>query len=311
MHKLLKNKWIAYAISIFCMFLWGSAFPAVKLTYRELGIQGGDYFAMMFVAGIRFTIAGVLVLILMFIFDRKNVNQMITKFPYLLKLGIIVTTLGYLFFYIGTGNTTGMKAAILTSSSTFLVVIFSHFFLDERFDIYKFIAIIFGLVGVIISNLNKEFNWNFSLIGEGFMFMNAVLGAIGTMYVKKSSSSVSAFAQSSGQFLYGGILLMLIGYFMLKTPLVFTFNSALLLLYSGFLSATAFTLWYMVLKEYKASEIAFLRLFIPFFGTFLSALILGEKITWGIIIGLIFVIIGIIIINRTRENIVKEKYVNR
>lgn len=304
MQKLLKNKWFAYAISIFCMFLWGSAFPAIKLTYNELNIQGGDYFAMMFVAGIRFTIAGILVLILMFIFDRKNVNQMITKFPYLLKLGIIVTTLGYLFFYIGTGNTSGMKAAILTSLSTFLVVIFSHFFLDERFDVFKFIAILLGLLGVIISNLNKEFNWSFTLLGEGFMFINAVLGAFGTIYAKRKSNSVSAFAQSSGQFLYGGILLMLIGYFMLKTPLVFTFNSVLLLLYGGFLSATAFTLWYMVLKEYKASEIAFLRLFIPFFGTFLSAFILGEEITWGIIVGLLFVIIGIVILNKTRKNFI-------
>ena len=145
MQKLLRNKWLAYAISILCMFLWGSAFPAIKLTYRELNIQGGDYFSMIFVAGIRFTIAGILVLMLMFIFDRKNVNQMIIKFPYLLKLGIIVTTLGYLFFYIGTGNTSGMKAAILTSSSTFLVVIFSQFFLDERFDLYKFIDIILGV----------------------------------------------------------------------------------------------------------------------------------------------------------------------
>lgn len=307
MQKLLRNKWLAYAISILCMFLWGSAFPAIKLTYRELNIQGGDYFAMIFVAGIRFTIAGILVLMLMFIFDRKNVNQMIIKFPYLLKLGIIVTTLGYLFFYIGTGNTSGMKAAILTSSSTFLVVIFSHFFLDERFDLYKFIAIILGLLGVIIANFNKEFNWNFTLIGEGFMFINAALGAIGTIYVKKKSNSVSAFAQSSGQFLYGGILLMLIGYFMLKSSLVFTFNSVLLLLYGGILSAIAFTLWYMVLKEYKASEIAFLRLFIPFFGTFLSAIILNEEITWGVIVGLLFVIIGIIILNKTRRKYVKGK----
>lgn len=302
MQKLLKNKWLAYAISVFCMFLWGSAFPAIKLTYNELNIQGGQYYAMMFVAGIRFTIAGILVLILMFIFDRKNVKQMITRFPFLLKLGIIVTTLGYLFFYIGTGNTSGMKAAILTSSSIFLVVVLSHFFLDERFDIYKFIAILLGLIGVIISNLNKEFTWSFVFTGEGFLFINAILGAIGTIYVKRNSTFVSAFAQSSGQFLYGGILLTLIGYFMLKNPLVFTFKSVLLLFYGGVLSATAFTLWYMVLKEYQVSEIAFLRLFIPFFGTFLSSIILNEEISWGIIVGLFFVILGIIILNKTRKN---------
>lgn len=301
MENILKKKWAAYLISIFCMFLWGSAFPTIKLTYQELNIQGKDYFSMIYVAGIRFTIAGVLVLLMMLKFDRKNIKQMVTEFPYLLKIGLLITTFGYLFFYIGTGNTSGMKSAILTSSSTFLLVIMSHYFLDERFDIYKFIAIVFGLLGVIFSNINKDFNLHFTFIGEGFMLINAILSTIGTIYVKKNSKKISPFAQSSGQFLYGGILLMLIGYFALEKNLNFTLNSIMLITYGGVLSAVAFTLWYMILTEYKASEIAFLRLFIPFFGTFLSAIILGESITWGIIIGLIFVIVGIVILNTSRK----------
>ena len=132
MRELIKDKKWAYIISIFCTFLWGSAFPTVKLTYRELGIQAGDTSEMILVAGIRFFLAGLLVVFIMSFLDRKNLHQLKTNFPYLLKLGLIVVTFGYLFFYVATGNTSGMKSALISSSSTFFVVIFSHFYWEKN-----------------------------------------------------------------------------------------------------------------------------------------------------------------------------------
>lgn len=307
MSNILKKKSIAYLISIFCMFLWGSAFPTIKLTYGELNIGKGDYFSMIFVAGLRFFLAGVIVFILMLIFDNKSKIEFKTKFWKLLVLSLIVTTFGYLFFYIGTGNTSGMKSALITSLSTFLVVIFSHYFLqDERFNRYKFIAIILGILGVIITNIDKEFNLIFTLTGEGFMLINSILNAMGTIYVKKYLNKVSPFVVSSSQFLFGSIFLIIIGYFGMPTSLIFTPKSVVLIIYASLISSIAFTLWYFILKQYKASEIAFLRLFIPFFGTFLSAIVLGENLSFSILIGLVFVILGIIIINRNKTLIEKE-----
>lgn len=307
MSNILKKKPIAYLISVFCMFLWGSAFPTIKLIYKELNIGKGDYFSMIFVAGLRFFLAGLIVFILMLAFDNKSKIEFRTKFWKLLVLSLIVTTFGYLFFYIGTGNTSGMKSALITSLSTFLVVIFSHYFLhDERFNQYKFIAIILGIVGVIITNIDKEFNLVFTLSGEGFMLINAILNAMGTIYVKKYLNRVSPFVISSSQFLLGSIFLILIGYIGMSTSLIFSRKSILLIIYTSLISSIAFTLWYFILKEYKASEIAFLRLFIPFFGTFLSAMILDESLSFSILIGLVFVIFGIIIINRNKTLIEKE-----
>lgn len=302
MEKILKKKHFAILISIFCMFLWGSAFPTIKLTYKELGIQSGDYFSMIFVAGLRFFIAGLIVLTLMYIYDKKNIYQIKKNIKKLFILSAIVISLGYFFFYIGTGNTSGMKSALITSLSTFLVVIFSHFLLnEERFNKYKLLAIILGITGVIITNIDKEFNLKFNPLGEGFMLINAVLGAYGTIFVKKYLKDVSPFAVASGQFLFGSVFLILIGYFGQNSNLNFTFNSILLIFYGGIISSVAFILWYFILKQYKASEIAFLRLFIPFFGTVLSAVVLGEKLSVSILLGLVFVIFGIIIINKSSK----------
>lgn len=303
MKKIIKNKKMAYLISLFCMFLWGSAFPTVKLTYREMGINSKNYFAMILVAGLRFFTAGLIVVLLMYLFDRNNIKQLRTKFSYLIKLSLLVTFFGYLFFYIGTGNTSGMQASIISASSTFLVVIFSHFFIvGEKFNKYKLIAIILGLTGTIIANINKGFSFNFSLTGEGFMFINAILMSLGTIYVKNFGANISSFASSAGQLLYGSIPLILVGYLGLNINLTISLKAILLIFYGGLISSIAFVLWYFILKEYKASEIAFLRLFIPFFGTFLSAIFLNENINISIIVGLIFVIIGIIIINKNNKS---------
>lgn len=302
MKKLVKNKLFAYFISMFCMFLWGSAFPTIKLTYKALHIGSGDFYSMILVAGMRFFLAGILVLLLMSVYDRKSIIQLKTNFSKLFILSLIVISFGYLFFYIGTGNTSGMKSALITSSSTFLVVIFSHFQLhDENFNIYKLIAIIMGLLGVVITNIDKEFNLTFNFFGEGFMIINSLLTAYGTIYVKKHLRGVSPFAIAAGQFLYGSIMLIIVGYFGNKLPLVFTAKAMALIFYGGIISSCAFSLWYFILNEYKASEVAFLRLFIPFFGTFLSALVLGESLNLSILIGLVFVIFGIIIVNKSNN----------
>ncbi|MFM1539676.1 EamA family transporter, partial [Helcococcus bovis] len=107
MNKIIKNRFSAYLLAILCMFLWGSAFPTIKTTYKILNIGANDYFSMIYVAGLRFFLAGLIVLILMSFFDRKNMVQLKTNFLFLLKIGLIVISFGYLFFYIGTGNTSG------------------------------------------------------------------------------------------------------------------------------------------------------------------------------------------------------------
>lgn len=300
-----KNKKIVYLISIFCMFLWGSAFPTIKTTYKLMGISSNDYFSMIFVAGIRFLIAGLIILLIMYFIDRKNIHQLKTEFPYLLKLSILVVSLGYFLFYIGTGNTTGMQASIISSSSTFIIIILSHFLLpNERFNKYKLIAIFLGLSGIVLSNINKELIFDFSLIGEGFLSISSFTMALGTILVKKNTKNISAFAKSCGQFLYGSIPLIIIGYVGMEHRLVYTIESFLLIFYGGIISSVAFTLWYLILRQYKASEISFMRLFIPFFGTFLSAVLLKEQINIWIIFGLLLVILGIYIINRysSKEN---------
>lgn len=300
MEKIFQNKKTAILVALFCMLLWGSAFPVLKISYQELGIASSDYMSKIYFAGLRFFLAGIIVIFYGKFITKEKVNFKDLDFKFLLLIGLIQTTFQYLFYYIALGNTTGIKASILQSASTFMMVLLAHFtFKDDRINKYKLIALIFGFLGIIVANLSKGFDMNFKFSGEGFMLISSTLGAIGTIIVKKKGSKMSPIVMTCGQMILGSIILLVVGKIGMEGSLNWTPLSIGLLIYSGFISSTAFTLWYFLLKYNKAGEIAVYRLFIPIMGAMLSAIFIpGEGFTVNLISGLVLVVIGIYILNR-------------
>lgn len=297
--KLFKEKKYYIPIILFVMFLWGSAFPVLKLSYKEFAINNADYFIKIYFAGIRFFISGLFVFLYVRLFVKEVIDFKKLDYKFLVVLSLLQITLQYIFYYIGVSNTTGIKSAILQSSGTFIIVILSSFvFKDDKLNKYKIFAVLIGLVGIAVTNITSGFDFSFKLQGEGFLFIAALFSSLGHIYMKSKGSRTNAVVATCFQFIIGSILLIIIGRIGMFSKLTWTFNGVLLLLYSGFLSATAFTLWYMVLKYNKAGEVSVYMLFIPIFGTILSSIFLpDEKFTINILIGLILVIFGIAVLN--------------
>ena len=55
---------------------------------------------------------------------------------------------------------------------------------------------------------------NFSFIGEGFVLMSQLCGAISAAFIKKFTQKQNAVLLSGYQFFLGGVLLIIIGYLM-------------------------------------------------------------------------------------------------
>ena len=105
--------------------------------------------------------------------------------------------------------------------------------------------------------------------------------------------------------LFGSTTLLVIGKIGMKgSQLTFNPLSITLLIYTAFLSATAFALWFMLLKYNKAGEITLYRFLIPISGSILSIIFLPEEsFSVNILLGLILVSGGIILINKKQKNI--------
>lgn len=300
MKRIFQNKWSVIGIAILCSILWGSAFPVLKIGYEELQMAPDDPIAKIVFAGMRFLLAGLMIIIPMLLINRKALFVGRKQISVLIWLGIIQTALQYYFFYNGLGNVSGMQGAILSSSGAFFAVILAHFFYkNDRLNWKKSVGIIAGFAGIIVANWGQDFQLAFSLTGEGYMILSGVTSAVATIMAKELAKGIHPFALTGWQLSIGATLMLLVGAPQLgENAIVFTPFGWGLLIYSAFLSAVAFALWYSILKYNKAGEISIYKFMTPVSGALLSALFIpGESLNMFIIAAIALVAVGIIAIN--------------
>lgn len=302
--RFLTNKYWVIGIAVFCSILWGSAFPVLKFSYEELGMAEDDLAAKIVFAGMRFMLAGLLLLLIMFFVDRQSLKFSWRQLPAVISLGLLSTSLQYFFFYNGLAHTSGMKAAILNSSETFFVVFLAHFiYTNDRLDWRKIFGLITGFGGIILANWGQGASLSFSFTGEGFMLLAGLAGALGTFLSKRLSAEIHPFALTGWQMFAGSFLMLVVGTPGLKeNAMVFTPIAWGLLLYAVILSAAAFALWTALLKYNKAGEVSLYKFVVPIAGTFLSAILIpGEHLTIQTFVALILVAMGIAVVNQNNS----------
>jgi len=204
LRKFCTNRFWLYVLAITCTFLWGSAFPSVKLGYEKFHINKKDLKSIILFAGLRFTFAGLLIIIFYCIIRKQFIKPKLRQLPDIIVLGIIGITFQYIFFYLGLSNSTGVKSSIINSLSTFLTVVFAHFiFKNDKITIRKAIGCVVGILGVIIINLGgaifgtnkdgKKVDISFSLNGEGILMLSCLMSATATIIVKILTAKGSIF----------------------------------------------------------------------------------------------------------------------
>lgn len=285
-----------------CCLLWGSAYPAIKSGYILFNIGAGDVASKIVFAGYRFTMSGILVLIIAKVFGQKLFAFSKKNFLSLVVLGIMQTTLHYIFFYIGLANTTGVKGAIMNSMGTFFSVFLAHFiYKNDKLNIPKIIGCIVGFIGVMVVNFSADLlNFSFDFRGEGFIIIASFMFSVSAIYSKKLTQSMNVMVVTGYSLFMGGVLLTLLGTIGGGYVHNFTLSSSLLLSYMILLSAVAFTLWSSLLKYNKIGAVSVFIFLIPIFGAILSAVFLGENILEiKNVFALALVCFGIWMVNRS------------
>ena len=294
-----KNKKFAIVVSLFCMILWGSAVPLIKSTYAILQIGADDIGGKMLVAGIRFFFAGLLGLAYFLLLDREKAHVKNLTWHYVLVLSLLQTSIQYLFYYVGLSHTMGVKASIIQASNAFFVVILSALILkNDRITSQRVLSLLIGTAGILVVNFQAGSEMSFHWNGEGAILAATIFNALATVYVRKNGQNQNPALATGLQFLVGSLPLIAIGWVIRGQFLTLNLKAVLMLLYGAFVSATAFTLWSMVLKHQNSGEFGVYKLFIPIFGSVFSVLILKEAFTMNLLIGMILVLTGSLILNR-------------
>lgn len=305
----IQNKNVVFALATFCCLLWGSAYPGVKIGYSLFDIQTTG--AQILFAGYRFTMAGILTLIMTSIFYRKWIIPGKDELKEMITLGLVQTTLQYTFFYIGLANISGVKGSIINASATFFVILFAHMILkNEKITGAKIFGCVLGMTGVIVIQLNgAKIDSSFLLSGDGFLFLACAASAMGTVLTRIFTRKSDSMVLTAYQLIIGGAVLIIVGLIMGGEINQITIQGILLLVYLAVLSAAAFTIWAVLIKYNPVGVVAIYGFMIPVFGVILSGSFLGEPfLNLRTIISLVSVSAGIWIVNReqSKKNLDEE-----
>mgnify|MGYP000042777765 CR=1 FL=1 len=303
--NILTKTGIVALLACVCCILWGSAIPVIKTGYRFLHVDSSDIASQIVFAGVRFTLAGILVLIFA-IRERKVMIPDKEILKYAVPVCLAQTVGQYFFFYIGVANTSGVKGGIITGLGNFIAILLSCLvFRNERMTRRKIAGCVLGFAGVVVINLlGNSLDMGFKLIGEGFVLIAQLSYGISTVLINLFSRKVSPVVLSGTQFTMGGIVLMLIGAGMGGHLENATTGGVVIIFYLAMVSAVAYTLWSVLLAWNDVSKVAIFGFVNPLCGVILSALILGEvkqAFNVGSLAALILVCAGIYIVN-CKEN---------
>ncbi|MBQ8783379.1 MAG: DMT family transporter [Clostridia bacterium] len=277
--SIFENNFFFIIFAIICTALWGTAFPGVKLGYEWFNIGANDTGSKLMFAGVRFALAGVIVLAVYFIKNRKLPAFTKKEAPTILALSAVQITGNYFFYYLGLSVTAGSIASVLNSFDTFCAVLLVPlFFKSDKLTPKKLIGCVIGLAGIILVNVGADSNFSFSLNGEGFLLISALISTLGIMINKKASMQIDPMIVTGYHLLFGGIILTAIAIAFGGTISFESAKANLCLLYLALVSAVAFLIWSQLLKHNPVSKVSVFKLMTPIFGNVFSALALSENI---------------------------------
>ena len=300
--KILTNTLTVALIAMFCCALWGSAFPCIKIGYEMFGIENSDTVTQILFAGIRFALAGIMVILYGSISDKKFMRPEKRECHRVIILSLFQTIYQYVFFYIGLAHTSGVKASIIIGSNVFIAIFAACFvFRQEKFSVTKLVGCVIGFAGVVIINLaGAGINMKISLLGEGFIFLAATSYAISSALIKKYSNTSNTIMLSGYQFLFGGLVMSVAGVLLGGRIKIVNNEQLLMLTYLALISAVAYSLWTVLLKYNTVSKVSVFGFMNPVWGVVLSAILLNEGqdiFSLSSFVALALVCVGIIIVN--------------
>ncbi|WP_412677796.1 DMT family transporter [Bacillus swezeyi] len=289
----MRNQLAAYTSMALAMAIVGSSVVVGKLMVETIPV--------FLSSGIRFLIAAVVLVILLFYFEKG--------FPALTKKDVFVLLIqsftGVFLFSVcmlyGVKLTTGMESGIITSTTPMAVGVLAFFLLKEKIEKRMAAGIVLAVIGVMTINLfgaGSQGENPYALMGN-LLIAAAVIGeAMFTLMAKLLSPHISALAISTFVSLFGFLFFLP---FAAIEALSFDFGApgildwSYVIYYALIVTVLAFFLWYSGVTKVPAGVSGIFTSVLPVSAVVLSGLILKEQFTYIHLIGIVFVMAGIFV----------------
>jgi len=288
-----KHYWPHIAIAI-CTLIWGSTWLAIKIGLEDL--------PPFLFAGIRFVIASVLLLALMF-FQRIRFPRDRHSWHVMLFLGFF-QMLDYAFVFWGEQYIDSGIGAIIFATMPFFVIILGYLWLAEhKITGVKIFGTVVSFAGVTVVFLRDIHHIGTSWMGDVSIILAALCGAVISVYAKKHADGIHPVVNVTVQMVICAVCLLAAGLLTEDTSrLHWTPQSVASIFYLGvFGSAVAFVVYMWVIKKVSVVEAAIIPVATPLVAVILGWLVRGEALTVRAMIGCVLILIGVYFVNVYRS----------
>ncbi len=295
---------VLVAVALFCCALWGSAHTMIKVGANAFGINQTHAPSMILFAGMRFFLAGWLTLLFGSIIEKRWLGLKRQSILPVAKLSMAQTVGQYVLFYIGLGMTSSVRSSIMNGAAVFVTLLVATLiFRTEKLTLKKSIGSLLAVAGVIIMNVSGDAAAG-SILGDALLLGSTFAYAMSTAMIKKYSEKEDPVTLSGWQFIIGGAVMIAVGIILGGKVESVSVTAELALLYLGFLSAAAYSLWGVLLKYNPVSNVVVFSGTTPLFGVLISAILpenRGNIFSFVNLVALVAVCVGTVIVNTAKK----------
>ncbi len=212
----------------------------------------------------------------------------------------VLFTLQLSLLYFGLSKTNASRGTLLINLQPFFVLFLAHYFIPgDRITKKKILGLFMGFAGMALVFLGKKGITTDIQLGDFMIVITAFLWACNTAYIKRIINEFDPFQIVLYPMIFSVPFFFLAG-FIWDSTMIGDVNLKVLgsLLYQGLLTASfGFVVWNSLLQKYGAVSLHSFIFIMPIAGVLLGGVVLGEPITFNILLALLLIVSGILVVN--------------
>ena len=267
---------------------WGTTFAAIKI--------GLDHAPPLLFAGIRSVIGALaLVPVAVALGRSARVRQHWAAYAVLTLLNVVG------FFTLQTLAIDALPsglAAVLIYLQPVLTGVLAGPLLGERVGRVALVGLLLGFGGIVAVSVGA-IRGHVSVGGVLLAVAAALVWSLGTIATKRYASVVDGWWAVSISFGAGGVVMTLAGLGIEGSTIDWSGGFLAALAYSALIgTALAWGLWFALVASGEATKAAALIFFVPLVSVAVGSLVLGEELSWSLVLGAALVVLGVWLVNR-------------
>lgn len=285
------------------MMVWGFNVPALKTLVTA--------FTPVTITSLRIFTAGITVFIILGIMKKIRIPTR-RESLFIIGGGLLNVVSHHYFLSVGLTQTTSTNGGLILGTGPLLTALLASILLRNRPTVIKVIGFLLGGIGVSIIVLSGGEGLGNLNSGDLMVFISIFSQALSFIIISRAAKTLDPRLLTGYMLVFGSVILFIIG--MVKEPgglthLGHASAGIWVLFFASAMLATAVghMLYNHSIGQLGAAETSIFLNLNTFFSLIGAALFLGEKITSYHLLGLLFIILGVICGAGTLEELIQKR----